>query len=126
MRCERHRSPLRSLSWSGFGLTRATTHVHGCLGCQAEAARQERIARSMQQLRDIYLDPGPNLLSNLLANTVTPAVPLSAAEANSTPKTSKSARAHLGRWWAYLAAISGGVVIVGALASAARKQWQVS
>lgn len=45
----------------------ATAHIERCLRCQAELAQHRKIRRAMAQLRRTVLDPGPDLLADVLA-----------------------------------------------------------
>jgi hypothetical protein len=42
-------------------------HVASCLRCQVESLRYRRVARSMRQLRDHSVVPGPDLVLDILA-----------------------------------------------------------
>lgn len=45
----------------------ATRHIDRCLRCQAELAQHRKVRRSLFQLRRQFVDPGPDLLVELLA-----------------------------------------------------------
>lgn len=47
---------------------RVEQHVGSCLRCQAELAHYRRLLRALRQLRTEYLEPGPGVLSGILAN----------------------------------------------------------
>ncbi len=44
----------------------AARHVDRCLRCQAEQAQYKKVFRSMNSLRSAQIDPGPNMLSEIL------------------------------------------------------------
>ncbi|MTA62721.1 MAG: hypothetical protein F2518_00085 [Actinobacteria bacterium] len=44
----------------------AARHVDRCLRCQAEQAQYKKVFRNMGGLRSAQIDPGPNMLSDIL------------------------------------------------------------
>jgi anti-sigma factor RsiW len=69
MRCE---DLAEMVSASVEGLTiddlRCRRHVDTCLRCQAELARYRRLVRALHTLRTDVFDPGPGLVSDVLAS----------------------------------------------------------
>ena len=60
------------VSTSAEGLTiddwRWRRHVETCLRCQAELARYRKLARALHTLRTEMFDPGPGLVSEVIAS----------------------------------------------------------
>lgn len=68
MRCDHAAAALSDLA-DGVEVqpNAATLHIDRCLRCQAELAQHRKVRRSLSELRCQLLDPGPDLLVELLA-----------------------------------------------------------
>ena len=68
MRCDHAASALTDLADEvAVQPGAATRHIDRCLRCQAELAQHRKIRRSLSELRQQLLDPGPDLLIDVLA-----------------------------------------------------------
>lgn len=117
MRCDHHRRIFDRATWRFAAVpTGSRVRSPDCLSCQAALAREKRIQRGLEQLRNTYLDPGPSLLSTLLSNGAAPVRPL-----YGDPDVSNTQRLNLGRRWQFLMAVSGALTVGGVIAVAVRK-----
>ena len=68
MRCDQVAATLADLA-DGLESSdaEASAHIERCLRCQAELVQHRKVRRATARLRVRYLDPGPDLLDDVLA-----------------------------------------------------------
>jgi anti-sigma factor RsiW len=68
VRCSEVAERMPKLLEDGVDVDVATReHIEACLRCQAELVRYRRMLRGLRSLRDAYLEPGPDAVSQTLA-----------------------------------------------------------